>query len=274
MGLVMLGSCDEQISAGDSRKARRIVKKAFDDRFGLKVDHIPLEYSEFANRWVSTLYYDGSLYRVYVLPNGDERADRFQLTFPAGTQKILVAIVNHPELAFEDVIGDTWSEVQDAINAEHQAYAERQAFSTPVVQFENTNVLINPDRITSGSQEELAGILAEDGMDRNEFDILVLLDIDYDVNAGGFASFRGRFVGMGWIYGDQVARELNRENLMGIANAIYHHEIGHVWGWEHEWAIPEGVNAGFITVPVLFGWHDMDGDGVPEILDSNPYGIK
>jgi hypothetical protein len=28
----------------------------------------------------------------------------------------------------------------------------------------------------------------------------------------------------------------------------------------------------FITSPILFGWEDVDGDGVPEILDDTPYG--
>ena len=30
--------------------------------------------------------------------------------------------------------------------------------------------------------------------------------------------------------------------------------------------------ARFIAPPILFGWEDVDGDGVPEILDSTPYG--
>ena len=28
----------------------------------------------------------------------------------------------------------------------------------------------------------------------------------------------------------------------------------------------------FISAPILFGWEDVDGDGIPEILDDTPYG--
>ena len=63
---------------------------------------------------------------------------------------------------------------------------------------------------------------------------------------------------------------LTQANLTSIANAAYHHEIGHYWGWRHDWTcMYEGP---FISEPALFGWTDTGGDGTPEIIDPTPYG--
>jgi hypothetical protein len=61
-----------------------------------------------------------------------------------------------------------------------------------------------------------------------------------------------------------------------VASTAYHHEIAHHWGWPstHDWAGSCGGSkqeyAPFIAPPVLFGWEDLDGDHVPEILNKNP----
>jgi hypothetical protein len=48
------------------------------------------------------------------------------------------------------------------------------------------------------------------------------------------------------------------------------------WGWETHWTPTcGGTRLGhepFITSPILLGWEDVDGDGIPEILDDTPYG--
>ena len=60
------------------------------------------------------------------------------------------------------------------------------------------------------------------------------------------------------------------------------HELAHALGWQHVW--PLGLGSGGATrdwnsenptwPTLLFGWTDTDGDGVPEILDPTPYGLK
>ena len=69
-----------------------------------------------------------------------------------------------------------------------------------------------------------------------------------------------------------------------LADTLVSHEVFHLFGYpaSHAWpcisnvaqkdAADECVDT---TIPALMlGWLDTDGDGVPEILDSTPYGIK
>jgi len=98
------------------------------------------------------------------------------------------------------------------------------------------------------------------------------LDLDAANPAGGFASYGGDFAYLGY-YFLRSDKKVNLEltQLNGLARALYHHEVGHIWGWEHDWT-GCAQSPPFITAPALFGWTDTDYDGVPEILDSTPYG--
>ena len=72
------------------------------------------------------------------------------------------------------------------------------------------------------------------------------------------------------------AAPLSERQWTSVARAVYHHEVAHYWGWEHGWSPSCGATRlgfePFIASPVLFGWEDVDGDGVPEIVDDTPYG--
>ena len=61
-----------------------------------------------------------------------------------------------------------------------------------------------------------------------------------------------------------------------VARTAYHQLMAYQWGWERDWTPTcGGTKLGFepfITAPILFGWEDVDGDGVPEILSKTPYG--
>lgn len=117
----------------------------------------------------------------------------------------------------------------------------------------------------------------EKGHDPYEYDILMLVDLDTQNPSGSFAIPFRRDVGfakIGWFYDydDTIPEELNEQTLSGIAFALYHHEVGHLWGWEHDWSTSY-ADRRFITEPELFGWTDLDNDGVPEIIDETLYGI-
>jgi hypothetical protein len=71
------------------------------------------------------------------------------------------------------------------------------------------------------------------------------------------------------------SRPLTGTEWINVANAVYHHEVAHHWGWAHDWTLQckgQVTYQPFIAPPVLFGWEDVDGDRVPEILDTTPYG--
>jgi hypothetical protein len=69
-------------------------------------------------------------------------------------------------------------------------------------------------------------------------------------------------------------------DLQYLGRALFQHELLHLMGWEYHWASGDAegrseVYWGEMPLPaLLFGWRDTDGDGVIEIQDPTPYGIK
>ena len=106
------------------------------------------------------------------------------------------------------------------------------------------------------------------------YQFIVSINLDPARSEGGFAGAAG-FVYMGNF--GRWSRPLTAAEWVNVANAVYHHEVAHHWGWpgSHDWAPQcngQSVYRPFIVPPILFGWEDVDGDGVPEILDATPYG--
>ena len=65
--------------------------------------------------------------------------------------------------------------------------------------------------------------------------------------------------------------QLNDSIVHDLAFTLFHHEIGHAMGWAHPWG--GGLRGTrLITNPAFFGWADVDGDGIIEAFDPNPYG--
>ena len=110
------------------------------------------------------------------------------------------------------------------------------------------------------------------------FDFVVSINVDPSQSEGGFAAV-GPIPSPWFVYMGNFGRwkaTLVPSNIQAIAEAAYQHEIGHHWGWDHDWSPScdpyDPYASRFITAPVLFGWEDSDGDGIPEILDPTPYG--
>jgi hypothetical protein len=66
--------------------------------------------------------------------------------------------------------------------------------------------------------------------------------------------------------------------LVGGLEMDFNHEFSHLFGMMDDWPYLPTIDGadGIATtdwIPYdLFGWTDTDGDGVPEIIDSTPYG--
>lgn len=206
---------------------------------------------------------------------GDSKEERITKPIPAGTFKVLTVLATYDQTIGAN--GMTLLEqAQAAINGQHASFASGLGYSSPLVQFVFTNVAVPGSAIAD--PRSLAGIRAAlamnpptSSLDVSDFDFVVVLNIDPNSSEGG-RSHPGTpapyFVYMGNFSNWQTS--LTSAEFASIARAAYHHEIGHYWGWQHDWTC--GNPGPFITAPVLFGWIDTDGDGVPEILDSSPYG--
>jgi hypothetical protein len=201
---------------------------------------------------------------------------------PVGTFHVLAALVDHP-----DTVGPTgrqlWESAQQKINGDHVAFAAARGWRQPLVTFANTTVVIDPRELSDPRGPRIVrDDLRRNGIATDGYDFVAVINLDPDRGEGGFALDAEGFIYMGNF--SHWNRPLNEHDWRIVANAVYHHEVAHHWGWQHGWAAPPGAagfsasecrndpDRPFIVPPVLFGWEDVDGDGVPEILDTTPYG--
>ncbi len=196
---------------------------------------------------------------------------------PAGTLQVLVTVVRYPQTIGDDTIG-LLEIAQRQINEDYASFARARGYASPIVALNNTNVVIDASQVGDPRQfQALATALSQQGVSVNGYDVVVAINIDPARLEGGFANtgtVNGtgpRFVYMG-NFGDWKTR-LSGRDLTSISGSVYHHEVVHLWGWPatHDWASCGDHGFNFRVPPVLLGWEDVDGDGVPEILDETPY---
>ena len=198
---------------------------------------------------------------------------------PAGVFRVLVAMGTWPETVVEADRG-LWEAAQASINADHAAFAAGRGFS-PLVRFDSTNVFLPGTAVTSPrNRQNVIDALTARGIDVSSYDILMSIHIEPSVSAGGVAfpnvDLKPAFLALGNY--SSFRAPLTADEYRSIASAAYHHEVAHHWGWPgtHDWASSCGGMVPsyrpFITEPRLFGWEDVDGDRVPEIVDTTPYG--
>jgi hypothetical protein len=240
----------------------------------------------------STLYLRGSgglstLYYFYASRDGQQvqkSSGPETVITPAGHFKVLVAIIAWPGTVSDDALPFLQT-AQAHINQDHADFAASHGYASPLVSFESTNVLLSPADVSDPTNNGTNGtgvlpVLSSKGFQLNTFDFLAVINLDPVKLEGGFSvpsTFHPAFIYMGNYEGWKAPPTSG--DYYNIAEAIYHHEVSHHWGWpgDHLWSPTCNQRLGFepfLVAPVLFGWEDTDGDGVPEILDNSPYGRK
>ncbi|MBS1854801.1 MAG: hypothetical protein JST11_05515 [Acidobacteria bacterium] len=205
------------------------------------------------------------------------RKDRSQvLLAPAGTIRVLVVLVRYPETVTADALG-FWEDAQKQINEDHMAFAKSRGYKAPVVTFDNTNIVIDPDQIDNPHSPASVRMAAEHhGLTSANYQIVMVIDINPRESAGGLSINSEKSVYVGNY--SHWKTPLGAREWKMIARTAYHHEVAHHWGWPatHDWAGACGGGspeyAPFIAPPILFGWEDLQGKQVPEILSETPYG--
>lgn len=197
---------------------------------------------------------------------------------PAGTIRVLVVLVRYPETVAADALG-LWEDAQRQINDDHAAFAKSRGYNAPIVVFDNTNIVIDAGQLYDPHSPASVRAAAErGGVSTADYQIIMAIDINPREPAGGLSinSERSVYVGN---FGNWKSAIGAREWKM-IARTAYHHEVAHHWGWPatHDWAGSCGARppecAPFIAPPILFGWEDLQGKHVPEILSQSPYGRR
>lgn len=160
-------------------------------------------------------------------------------------------------------------------------FAAARGFSGPIVRFESATVFLPGNSV--GDPRNRASVIAALGglgVSVTGYDFLMSIHIDPVVSAGGIAfpdvANKPGFLAVGNFA--SFKGPLTAANYRSFASTAYNHEVAHHWGWPgtHDWAPSCGgfelPYRPFIAEPALFGWEDLDGDRIPEILDSTPYG--
>ena len=193
---------------------------------------------------------------------------------PAGQTRMLTVLVRHATVG-DDGMG-LWADAQVGINNDYASFAQARGLSAPIVRFENTTVLVEPSSIPDPrTRQGVTAALASLGHSADGYDIVASVNVDPAQPEGGFAIGSNRFLFMGNF--GAFPSPMRSTDYVSVARALYHHEVVHLWGWPgtHDWATNCGAGTfgfNFRVPPVLLGWEDVDGDSVPEILDSTPYG--
>ena len=256
--------------------------------FGVsRAQYLLVDDREQTTYWTSTVYADSSenasdvlkwtLYRVYVGEAGQLLGSNIVQhgRRPQGNHRVLVVAIDYGNTNIAEVLDDEWLDAQQEINQALIDLAASQGFAEPILQFSNTNILVDRSEIENPEiRQDVEAVAREKGYEREDYDILVSLDLDAQnpVPSGlhdGFTNGRD-FVYLPYYFLAQDApADLSR--LAGfLAQNLYDHHIGHIFGWEHSWTGQDG--GFFITQPDLYGWTDVDGDGIREIEDPTPYG--
>lgn len=201
---------------------------------------------------------------------------RREVAVPAGTIRVISRVVHYAETSGSNALS-MWQIAQAEINAQHADFARSRGYQKPLVTFVNTNVLIeSKDTVPAESGKNfLGGMLDAQREKPTDYDVLMTINIDPNRSEGGRASFAGDpsiYVGN---YANWKS-ELDARAWSAIARTAYQQLMAYRWGWQTDWTPTcGGTRLGhepFITSPRLLGWEDVDGDGIPEILDDTPYG--
>ena len=210
------------------------VKEAYEREFGLQIPR-PAIYNDPRSvdcngqgHLTTTAYLGQRRLVMYLSRDGasvtfkeDER-----VTFPpAGTFRVLAVVVDYPATTRGRLA--LWEAAQAGINRHHAEFASRQGHGSPIVVFENTNVVIGASQIRDPqSDSDVISAVERQGISAQRFDIILSINIRPDALEGGFAS--GAFVYVGNYNGWQAP--LTGPDMDDIAATAYHHEAGHIWG--------------------------------------------
>lgn len=255
------------------------------------------------HKWTSTAYVGQKLYRIYLDDDGSYRSlvsDRqnfgeFHFA-PKGTLKVFVIVTDDGCTNIADLFDTLWAEMLQTINDIHVQHALSIGWPDPILQFENTSWLVDSADFPIDYSEQdpywawqVRNWMVAQGYDPLQYDLVALARFEEPVpgiGGGGtylhpdfpFMYLDNQFYSPGEVVDLSVIEpETGLPRLYRTADYLSNHEGSHLFLWEHDWSREyyyEHPQPALRVAPELFGWTDCDNDGVPEILDSTPYGIE
>ena len=257
------------------------------------------------SQWVVAAYYKGMRYYGVFFDDGhaewsngaysdpSHRPDNVGIAWcrPAGNYKVLVVFVDYGNTG--TIKADALAKVPvvvDWLNGMYAKFAKANGSSSALMTITADAAFVaappNPGELLTAPQ-----IKAASGKDVGAFDFII--QIDLDVNATFSTKNYKGLVGPGGglaMHDCETALKsgpiniwssvTDATNVQGGLVMDLDHELSHMFGMMDDWPFTLGVaGPGDTTIDdwipyVMFGWTDTDGDGVPEIIDSTPYGTS
>jgi hypothetical protein len=238
-----------------------------------------------------------------VAPAGMKLNDSVYLK-PVGTYRMLVVFVDYGNL------GVSRAEVQEALRRAtadvNAMFAERSraaGLAKPILRIETEARFIAPPAGLQGTDYLLrvAQVKPLTGVDPAPFDLLAQVDLDRGSTAMNWSQQKYGTASFGtampnavgprermniWVSIDDPRWLTQAGDENRLVSVLLTHEVLHDMGYGgtrdmHEWPGGDAASvdatdmAAFSNWPAyLLGWTDTDGDGVVEILDAKPYGLK
>jgi hypothetical protein len=256
------------------------------------------------SRWVGAAYYNGMRYYVQLFDDGHvewsngpyadpahrSKTGAYTYCRPAGTYRVLVVFVDYGNSGV--VKSDALAQVPVVVawlNGLYANFATGQGFSSAPMRVEADAAYINsppaPGQLLTGQQ-----IRTLTGKDPSTYDFTMQIDLDAQatvstsqfpgtIEPGGGLALEA--CGTGKFGAINIWSSVpNAAEVQGGLVMDFNHELSHMFGMMDDWPYLRGAAgpAGSVIddwIPyVMFGWTDTDGDGIPEILDTTPYGTS
>jgi hypothetical protein len=289
-------------------QAKARVTRLIKDKYGVVIPSPSLQRFDFPtnptrSRWIGAAYYKGMRYYVQVFddahvewstgPYADpaHRTTNGSYTYcrPAGDYRVLVVFVDY---------GNTGTQKADALarvpvvvtwlNGLYSSFAASHGFSAPAMSIQADATYVDSPP-TPGELLTAAQIRTLTGKDPAAYSFVMQIDLD---NSGAFIAKNAPGAmepggGFALVACDTGAKfgVINIWSSVADASSVqgglvmdFNHELSHMFGMMDDWPFtpggpgPAGTTADDWIPYVMFGWTDTDGDGVPEILDTTPYG--
>ncbi|HZR25589.1 MAG TPA: hypothetical protein VFA59_18475 [Vicinamibacterales bacterium] len=264
----------------------RALKRAYQSAFGAVIPH-PAVFDDTravdcagAGHAMTTAYSGrtdrrGNLLMLYASHDGTSitRSARMSnVLLPAGHFRVLAVLVDHPQTVTADGLR-LWEAAQAKINTDHFDFAVTHGYASPIVTFDSTNVILSPREIGDGhNKQAISRALDRKSIRVDDFDILVTINLNPAAGEGGTSNIIDRFIYVGNFM--HAKGPLSERDWDGVARTAYHQLMAYQWGWQRDWTptcggVGRELFGPFITAPALFGWEDLDGNGIPDILDRD-----
>ena len=247
-------------------------------------------------RWLSAAYIENMEYTIDVFDDGRIESRAINLKGqsgeggscrPSGRYRMLVVFVDYGNTGITKEQAQLALLKAQAVNNNlNTLYSRAHGLTTPILQVELTGVFISPPP-HPGELLTVNDIKAKTSYDRSQFDLIAQLDLDKNNTYGKPRGLVGLSTGGCWqVAHDAIDLWVPSQNLYegaldyDLQYTLLAHEFLHSMGWIHDWACEKTILFGGFAMcdwghpPILLGWDDLDGDGIPEIVDSTPYGLQ